>query len=268
MSADIPWTMGSCDSGGETIYYEVSGPPDGDVLVLGHGAGGNRTVWFQQVPHFARRYRVVAWDQRGFGASTNRRDGATPQNAAGDLLRVLDAVGAERAHLVGQSMGGWAAMGATLAAPERVRSLVCADSLAGIRVHEWLARSGPPRRPEPVVGYHPAIGEEFAGRHPDRAFLYQQLSRVGLGAGEQTPSSAMAGLAECVFTDDEVAAVRCPVLFVVGSDDDIFPPAWIEEAAHCVPAARVAVVDGAGHSPYFEQPRRWNAVVDEFLAAV
>lgn len=262
---EIPWAMGCCESGGESIYYEVSGPPDGDVLVLGHGAGGNRMVWFQQVPFFARRYRVVTWDQRGFGGSTNVNDAATPRNAGTDLLRVLDAVGAERAHVVGQSMGGWAAMAATLAAPDRIRSLVCADTLAGIHVREWLARMGPPRRPRPVVGWHPALSDAFAEQQPERAFLYQQVGRAGLGADEQTPPSAMAGLGEMMFSDEQLAGIGCPVLFVVGADDDIFPPDWIREAAGCVPGAEVAVIDNAGHSPYFERPDRWNAVVADFL---
>jgi len=265
MPTDIPWSLGCCDSEGESIYYEVSGPPDADVLLLGHGAGGNRTVWFQQVAHFARGYHVVTWDQRGFGASTNRHGDATPRAAAADLIRVLDAVGAERAHVVGQSMGGWAAMGATLAAPDRVRSLVCADTLAGIQVREWLERVGLPRHPQPVVGEHPALSTAFAARYPERAFLYQQLGRIGLGAGEQTPSSAVAGLGDVLFTDDQLARITCPVLFVVGADDDIFPPEWIRAAAARVPGAQVAVVDGAGHSPYFEQPERWNAVVGDFL---
>lgn len=265
MRTDIPWSIGSCGSDGETIYYEVSGPPDSDVLVLGHGAGGNRTVWFQQVPHFARTYRVVTWDQRGFGASTNHNDDANPKSAARDLVRVLDAVGAERAHVVGQSMGGWAAMGATLAAPERVRSLVISDSLAGISVREWLERVGLPRRPQPVVGYHPALPDRFAERHPDRAFLYQQLGRVGLAAGEQPPPSATLGLSEVLFSDEQAAAVTCPVLFVVGAEDDIFPPEWIERAAAKIRGARVEVIPEAGHSPYFEQPDRWNTVVGDFL---
>ncbi|HET7408125.1 MAG TPA: alpha/beta fold hydrolase [Mycobacteriales bacterium] len=265
MPSDIPWSIGSCDSDGESIYYEVSGPPDADVLVLGHGAGGNRTVWFQQVPHFARTYRVVTWDQRGFGASTNRNDDANPRSAARDLVRILDAVGAPRAHVVGQSMGGWAAMGATLAAPERVRSLVIADSLAGISVREWLERVGLPRRPQPVVGYHPALSDRFAEQHPDRAFLYQQIGRSGLAADEQPPASATLGLSEVLFTDEQVAAIGCPVLFVVGADDDIFPPDWIERTSAKVPGARVEVIADAGHSPYFEQPERWNAVVGDFL---
>ncbi len=62
-----------------------------------------------------------------------------------------------------------------------------------------------------------------------------------------------------------LATVRVPVLFVVGSEDRIFPPAVIREAATALPRAEVVEIPHAGHSPYYEQPEEWNRVVLDFL---
>jgi 3-oxoadipate enol-lactonase len=66
------------------------------------------------------------------------------------------------------------------------------------------------------------------------------------------------------FDDAELADLHIPTLFIVGTEDEIFPPASIAEAARRLPAARVDVIEGAGHSPYFEQGRAWNDLVAAF----
>jgi len=261
----VPRTTGFLEREGENIYYEVCGEEPAPWLVLGHGAGGNHAVWYQQVAWFCRAFRVLAWDQRGFGRSTNRAGAASPTVAAADLAGLLDHLWVERAHVVGQSMGGWAALGLTLARPELVSSLVLADTLGGIPVPEWTERRSMPRQPQPVVGDHPALGATFRTAHPDRALLYQQLGGWGLPNAER--AGALTGLTTTTFSASETAGISCPVLFIVGSEDEIFPPDWIRRVAASVPGARVEVVEGAGHSPYFESPERWNALVTAHLAA-
>jgi 3-oxoadipate enol-lactonase len=247
---------------GDDIYFEAIGDAEAPVVVLGHGAGGNHAIWFQQVPVFAREYRVITWDQRGFGNSTNRTGLANPRKATSDLLAILDHLEVERAHIVGQSMGGWAAMGLAIAHADRVRSLVFADTIAGIAVDGWwnAAASIPPR-----VGpfNHPALSNDFCIRNPERAHLYLKIG--GLRRDPLADQSAMLkSLGQVSYPDEAVAAIRVPVLFIVGSLDEIFPPALITEAAARVPGAATELIEGAGHSPYFEQPGVWNALVQDF----
>ena len=81
--------MNGCLSlAGDDVYFEVVGAPDAPAVVLGHGAGGNHAIWFQQVPVFEREHRVITWDQRGFGNSTNRNGLASPGTATNDLLAI------------------------------------------------------------------------------------------------------------------------------------------------------------------------------------
>jgi pimeloyl-ACP methyl ester carboxylesterase len=243
---------------GEHIAYEEFGVGQADTVVLTHGMGGNRASWWQQVPAFADRYRTVVWDQRGFGGSTRRTGTIGPLAAAGDLAALLDALGVERAHVVGQSMGGWTALAFAVACPGRVRSLVLTDTLAG------LGPAPVPTIPPPESPFsHPALAPATVARRPDLAALYRLLA----GFGDKAPDEEVFGLLGSTrFTDHEVARVAAPVLFVVGADDVLCPPAVVRGLAARIPHAHVVELPGAGHSPYFETPDAWNDVVLGFLA--
>jgi 2-succinyl-6-hydroxy-2,4-cyclohexadiene-1-carboxylate synthase len=259
MNAD---SNGCLSRDGDEVYFEVVGDPEAPVVVLGHGAGGNHAIWFQQVPVFEREYRVITWDQRGFGNSTNRNGLANPRTATSDLLAILDHLEVERAHVVGQSMGGWAALGLAIAHRARVQSLVLADTLGGIAIDGWWKAAA---AIAPRVGpfNHPALANDFCLRNPERAHLYLQIG--GLRRDPLSDQSPMLlAMADVSYSDEQLAALEIPTLFVVGTEDEIFPPASIAEAASRVPGARVEEIEGAGHSPYFEQPGLWNALVEGF----
>ena len=259
-------TNGFTDSEGERIYYESVG--DGEsALVLCHGAGGNHAVWYQQVPVFARHRRVITWDHRGFGRSTARGGPTRPELAVRDLGAVLAAAGvAGPIDLVGQSMGGWTALGFALAEPARVRRLVLADTPGGIMTPELVAALrtlGPsPLTAEGVLGRHPALGASLVARDPARAYLYQMLGAFG----EPELPKIGAALFGTVVVDFALAALPDRVLFVVGAEDGLFPPAAIRASAAKIPGARVVEIPDAGHSAYFEQPEAWNRAVADFLA--
>jgi pimeloyl-ACP methyl ester carboxylesterase len=231
--------------------------------------GGNHAVWFQQVPVFARTYQVVTWDQRGFGRSTNRRGEAGPEAGAADIVALLDHLEIDRAHLVGQSMGGWAVLGCALRAPDRVSSLVITDSTAGVmtdRIAEIVTGGTRASLPQPVLGSHPAIGARFSARDPVATFLYQEIGSF------RDPSVTDADMVVRLYTTryptPDVEALRMPVLLVVGAEDDLIPPEAVHELAKLIPGARVVEIPEAGHSPYFEQPEAWNEAVLSFLSEV
>ena len=117
---------------GIELCYDIRG--DGpQALVFAHGAGGNHLSWWQQVPLFAQRYRVVSFDHRGFGRSHDTAAKPGPRQFIADLEGLLDHLGIAKAALVAQSMGGLCAMGLTLTKPARVSALVMADTVLGIR---------------------------------------------------------------------------------------------------------------------------------------
>lgn len=257
---------------GEELYVEVVGEEHRDravPLVLSHGAGGNHAVWFQQVAHFAADRMVVTWDHRGFGRSTDRADASGPVVASDDLLAICDALGIDRADLVGQSMGGWSIVGAALARPPLARSLVLADTLGGI-TSETIERAQATLTAEPpgvdgsVLGLHPAIDPSLADRDPGLAYLYQTIGEFG----SSDVGQVIARLIGCSRSADDAASIECPVLCIVGDRDPLFAPAAVRALADELPDARVAEIPGSGHSPYFEDADTWNTIVDRFLRSV
>ena len=257
---------GFVEHDGEHLYYEVVGDESSELtpLVLCHGAGGNHASWFQQVAHFAAERLVITWDHRGYGRSSDRGDRTGPLVASGDLLAVLDAIGIDRTDLVGQSMGGWTVVAAALARPHLARSLVLTDSTGGFTTDRLLAQRDRvrPRAPlRDVLGDHPALGEAFSARSPELAHLYQSLGRMGTA----DPDVVIMRLLDVTYGEAEAARLTMPALLIVGDHDQLFAPAVIRSLADLLPDARVVEVSGAGHSPYFEEPQRWNEALDAFL---
>lgn len=253
---------------GTRLYYEKIG--SGPALVLIHGLGGNHAAWFHQVPVFAEHFTVITVSQRGFAPSTGRQDRYDVGVLVADLLAVMDACGVEKASVVGQSMGGWTALGLGLRAPERVRSLVLADTVAGISDAEiiahhttMLANARKLGATPPALARHPALSPEFCAANPAQAYLYQTLASFG----GPTPASIAGQLSTTRFDNAQLARLKVPTLFVVGQSDTIFPAPLIRRAATHIPGARVVEIADSGHSPYFEQPERWNDAVGDFLAA-
>lgn len=259
-------SAGWLDVDGERIYFESTG--DGDPVVLCHGLGGNHAAWWRVVPGLSEHHRVVTWDQRGFGNSTRRTGRYGPEVAVGDLVALLDHLSLDRVQLVGQSMGGWVAMGLALRQTARLRSLVLTDTLAGVfsdEVYAELEQAAPAVMSRVAAGgitKHPALGERFCAEHPDLVYLYRQLSSMG-DKPEDTEVFGMLGAMRAPL--DDVAALRLPVLLLVGEDDKLCPPPAVRHIARRIPGAALEVIAGAGHSPYFECPERWSAVVGSFL---
>lgn len=253
--------MPHAESGELALYWEAHG--EGSPLVFVHGSGGNTLVWWQQVPHFARRHRIVSYDQRGFGRSRCPQDGLHPRHLADDVGRVLDAAGIERAALVCQSLGGWAGLPFALAQPDRVSALVLCGTPGGLATPGVLAdfrrlAEGGGRRSVLEL----ALGPRAIARDPARAYLYDQIQRLN---PPDTLPRLLAGVPEVRVDEAALADFAVPTLVLGGSEDAFFRPATLAEVAGCIPGARHQVVPGCGHSPYFEAPEEFNRRVEDFL---
>jgi pimeloyl-ACP methyl ester carboxylesterase len=267
--SDLEVTTGFVEGDGERIYYEITG--SGTPLVLCHGLGGNHAIWWRQLDRFAAHHTVVTWDQRGFGNSSCAGGDFGPAPARRDLAALLDAVDPGPVHLVGQSLGGWVALGFALAHPERVRSLVLSTTLAGAAGEEtdrFLFGGHPPtpgRAPDTPVRSrrrHPVLSQRFCAEERDLAVLYNQIS--SFGAKPPAPA-VVAQLRADTFPAAALAALAAPTLLVGATDDGYCPPAVMRRVAAAIPGAEFAELPG-GHSAYYETPDAWNDVVLAFTA--
>lgn len=256
-------TSGHTASEGERIYYERTG--SGSPLVLCHGLGGNHAIWWRQIEPLASRHEVITWDQRGFGNSTAGSGDIGPPAARRDLATLLDHLELDRVNLVGQSMGGWTALGYAQAHPDRVRSLILSTTLAGApRSHIDRLVTAEPNRERMNRREHPVLSAEFCRRHPDLGVLYNQISSFG---SRPDPATVLKAMAEDRLDRLPLEGLAVPTLILMASGDSLCPPSAMTELAARLPNGRLQVIEGE-HSVYFEAPDLWNKAVLDFLAGL
>ena len=249
---------------GIQLYYESHGA--GPAVVFAHGAGGNSLSWWQQVPFFARHFRCVTFDHRAFGRSRDG-DGEARLGRRGfhdDLRDLLDHLGIADARVVAQSMGGRTAVGFALRNPGRCKGIVFAGTTGGAvdegvrELQEAHRRSEIGRLPLRKRAVSPALKDRAA----DVDFLYRAIARMNPPRHRDflAPVPGYRG-----SSAQRLAEAGVPILFLVGEHDAITPPAIIERCHEAVPGSTFAVIEGAGHSSYFERPAAFNATVLEFL---
>ena len=247
---------------GARIFYRDSGG-NGTAVVLLHSASGTNEVWEHQVSAFALSgYRVIAYDRRGWGRSTDDPGNDKPWTATGDLLALVDDLGIERFHLVATALGGYVGFDFALSHPERLRSLVIANSLGGLQ-DEQLLDLGRRLRPQGFDGLPPdfrELGPAFRAADPvgvQRWLEYEKNSRHN--AQSSTPLQHRLTLAI-------LETIQSPVLLLTGGADLYAPPALQNKFAAHIKHSETAVVPDAGHSVFWEQPTAFNRLVLAFLS--
>jgi pimeloyl-ACP methyl ester carboxylesterase len=256
-------------SGNRDIYYECQG--SGPAMLFLHGAGSNAATWWQQLPVFSKDHRCVTMDIRCFGRSVAPTSEFALPLFVDDVLAVLDALGIERATVVGQSLGGMIGLRLALDHPNRVAAFVATDTTLGIDHPVLLDRLE--RRNVTQAGAsieQRALGAWFLREQPALAALYAQINHFNPSAHRIPAEEWRAALASLLQAEKltplaGVSTLRCPTLFVVGSEDPLVPVSVMHEMATLVPASEVVVIDQAGHSAYFEKAAQFNQHVADFI---
>ena len=245
-------------NGDVALYYESHGA-SGPGLVFAHGAGGNATSWWQQVPAFAGSHRVVVFDHRGFARSPCPREQQSASRFEGDLLAVMDAAGLETATIICQSMGGWTGVRAAVNCTARISGVFLANTPGAVRTSATTANMAALSERVARTGLvNAAISAEFAARDPAGALLYQQISAYNTQARPDFRDEAV------FVTPEQVRACGVPFAMLASDLDPLFPPQVLASVAADIGAPCVRI-NGAGHSTYFEKPREFNAMLVDFL---
>ncbi|MEU6344564.1 alpha/beta hydrolase [Streptomyces sp. NPDC046977] len=255
------------------------------LLVIHGGPDWDHSYLREPLARLAGHRRIVLPDLRGCGRSTRGlADGAyTPGAATTDLVRLLDALGIERADVLGFSYGGLIAQRLALAAPERVRRLVVASSSvlpvpedafdgwhertermaaeAGVWADPSLSGAGLTRaaalaaapanvwRPDALPGYLDVLaGVRFSGE-------WMRPWQAGTLPGPRLPDAPR-----------RLADSGIPLLLLHGRQDMTFPVGLVEPTLELIPGARASVVEEAGHMAHIDQPRAWLEALEAFLS--
>jgi pimeloyl-ACP methyl ester carboxylesterase len=248
---------------GVYLWYHDTGA-NGVPVVFMHAASGTCDSWVHQLPAFtAAGYHSIAYDRRGWGRSRPDPAGEQPGYVSDDLHGLADHLGLDRFHLVTTAAGGIGGLDYALVHPERVRSLVVADSIGGVQDPDYLEVQHRLRPPEiqALPWELRELSAGYRGTNPEGTRRWIEIERGSRPEGQQGPGQPP----RQPITLARLETLRVPVLVLVGDADLLSPPALMRLLAAHIPDCQFATVPEAGHAAHWEQPEVWNRLVLQFI---
>jgi len=252
------------------IAYETAGK--GTPIVLIHGHPFDHTMWYPQIEAFSPDYKVITPDLRGYGKSSLPAKGATRfEDYATDILLLADHLKIGHFHLGGLSMGGQIIMEIFRQAPERIKTLIFADTFAGLDTPEAkqkryedaarLEKDGMDAYADEVI--YKMIKPAHVSSMPDVAGHVIKMMKA---TSPTAAATAMRARSERIdYLTEILPKIDIPTLVIVGRDDEFTPVAKAKELKENLQNCKLVVIEDAGHMPNLEQPGRFNKAVLDFL---
>ncbi len=265
---------------GASLHYEEFGR--GFPIVFTHGLGLDKSMWLNQVPIFAARYRVITWDIRGHGCSEVTEDGYSISQLVEDLEELLFLLGVEKAYIVGLSLGGWISWKFAAKNPHKTEALILSDSagyLKGMTQTELdekkqifdagaeiCEKHGRVPLADPTIDL--MFSKEFIENNDHIVNALKSLIEKDPGLGyARTIKQALGDYWGPPGEDveKELASIKAPTMILAGDLDVITPLVTQQAINKQIKGSRLEVLKGAGHLACMEQPEIWNSLVLEFF---
>lgn len=247
------------------VHYWVAGEGS-EYLAFTHGATMDHGMFDRQVDHFSSRYRVITWDVCAHGLS-HPYEGFTLQHAAADLANILDAEGVEKAHLVGQSMGGYIIQILALQHPKRVKSLTVIGSspikttyFSGM--DKFLLKITPfLLRLYPYNYLINLIADQISVSHPSKTYALETLKKMTKGEIADIMGKVYFGLE----SGSDAVLLSIPLLITLG-DSEVTGKVRQYSLDWATNEGRpLKVIPNAAHNANVDNPDAFNAILQAFL---
>lgn len=257
----MPFTQAN----GARMNYRLDGPSGAPTLVLSNSLGTNLTMWDPQIPALAKQFRILRYDTRGHGESAVTPGPYSIAQLGRDVIGLLDALGIERAHFCGLSMGGMIAMWMGTNEPERINRLLLCNTAAKIGTAEtWNSRIQMVRAQG--MGAIAATQAQrwftaaFVAKSPDVVASAQQM------ISNTSPDGYAANCAAIRDMDqrDSISLIRARTLVIAGLHDPVIPEADSRYLADTIPGATLVELD-ASHLSNLEAPDDFTTALLTFL---
>jgi 3-oxoadipate enol-lactonase len=257
--------MGRVRVGEEHFNIVVDGDPAAPPLLVSNSLGTNLTLWDGQMPALTRHFRVIRYDSRGHGQSDAPRGPYSIWRLGRDALNILDALGIEKAHFLGLSMGGMVGLWLLANAPDRIGRAVLANTAASMPPPDhWnmrirMARENGMAAIAPMVAnlWFPT---GFRERNPEAVARIQTMLAGTTAHGYAACCAALRDMDQ----RETIRSIRKPVLVIGGRYDQSTPPDRSRAVADAIPDARFLLLD-TGHLSNIEAPEAFTAAAVEFL---
>lgn len=253
---------------GLRFAYVEQGERDGPVMLMLHGYTDSHRSFDVLRPHLPESWRVIALTQRGHGRSDKPAAGYDIASLAADVPAFLDAIGVERALIVGHSMGASVALRVAAEFPGRVTGLALIGAFASFNDNPGVAELS-------------AQVETFESIDPDFALAFQESTFAKMipqrfldtivAESLRCPAHVWRGALSGVIASDSIAAARrclAPVLLVRGADDAFVPGSDQVKLRNALPSARLHTLAGIGHAPHWEAPETTANLLRAFAGEI
>jgi pimeloyl-ACP methyl ester carboxylesterase len=252
------------------IYYEIHGEKNETPLVLIMGLSGDILGWILQIPEFSKKYKVIAFDNRDVGRTSQTDVSYTVDTFAEDTYNLLNKLGIKKAHILGISMGGMIAQAFAINYPKMVRSLILSDTiprgpkeLSLLTVWKELIKTIPRE-----LSLKETLVWTFTRETlENKAFVEMTLEQLAKYPYIQPPEAFIrqCNAMEKFDVTERLKEIKAPTLVLVGGRD-ILTPLWdAEEIASRIPKAELKIIPGGGHALNIEKAKEFNEAVLEFL---
>ena len=254
---------------GIEISYDDLGAGLLPVIFI-HGFPFNKSAWQPQIDVLQQQFRVIAYDNRGFGQSEAGEEKLSVTLMANDLIRFMDSLEIDKAVICGLSMGGYIALNAVTRFPDRFSGLVLCDTQCVSDTPEGMKK-----RYETAESIEKGGHQKFAEGFVQKLFAEETLAsneplkstvmKMIMGTSVPTLVAALDALAQRTETCTELKNVVKPALIICGEEDGITPPAQSETMHKNISGSEYFIIPKAGHLSNLEQPALFNEVLQNFL---
>lgn len=250
---------------GQNLYFEDSGGP-GLPVILAHGFLMNHEMFAPQVAALAPEFRVITWDERGFGLTEFDGLPFTYWDSARDCLGLMDHLGLERAVVGGMSQGGYLSLRVALTAPQRVLGLVLIDTQAAA---EHADKRPVYRQMLSTWAEHGPV-EELAQTIATIIINEPTENARWIAKWRARPKALIVEPGHCLLERDDLshrlAEIRCPAIVIHGTRDTAIGIDCAQALADGLTGCDgVVAIEGATHAANLTHPRQVNPPLQSFL---
>ncbi len=250
---------------GISVHVEEMGPSGAPVVLMSNSLAADVSMWAAQARELARNYRVIRFDARGHGQTEATDDDYSLDLLADDALSLLDALGIEKVHFIGLSLGGMIGQLLAVRAPHRLQSLVLCATFASTSPEMWDQRVKAARSTGVAPLVEPTLERwltpGFRAARPDVADAVRAMIA-------RTTAEGYAGCAAAIRDMDLIGTaprISLPTLLLAAADDPSAPPETMSQLHERIEGARFVVLEDAAHLFTIEQPDRVTQIIAGFL---
>ncbi|KPQ07354.1 MAG: 3-oxoadipate enol-lactonase [Rhodobacteraceae bacterium HLUCCA12] len=259
-------TRETVQSGDATISVRIEGEPGKPWLLVSNSLAADLHMWDDQIPMLTRTHRVIRYDTRGHGQSSAPEGPYSFDMLVADMVAILDHAGADKADVLGLSLGGMTALGLAITHPARVGRMVVCDARADNPppfVASWDDRIAAIQ-----AGGMDAIVDGTLARwfSPDAPQSARDRAADMIRATSVTGYAGCARALQGLDYQKDLGRISAPVLYLVGADDMGAPKDVMEAMARATPDAHFVALPGLAHLPNMEDPAAFDAAVGPWLA--